>query len=272
MKKIKAEFVDGFQKTLEKLTKRWWFLLVLAIIFFIPSYTSTGANSQEIPNIIKAVLQNPFIVKFPIFFIISKVIIIGLIALLIFKGKRMARIFNIFAVLFYIAISLFQNMAITDNYGFVVLTGNLIIVFIVALFWIWEALALKNDFSTINMPIQKWWLILLAILAFWFPVNMNTFTPEFSLSKLFDNDSMLTFCMITPVILTVLTLFHPRINIAVLRITGYVGILFGVMNMISWFIINTSMWWMGILHLPLLIVSAYAFFISFTRKNEAIRV
>ena len=34
-----------------------------------------------------------------------------------------------------------------------------------------------------------------------------------------------------------------------------VGLFFGIMNMLTWFVFNPNSWWMGVLHLPLVIIS-----------------
>ena len=84
----------------------------------------------------------------------------------------------------------------------------------------------------------------------------------FSLKDLIMNESGLTYCMVTPIILSILLLYYPRINGITLRITSFVGLLFGILNMITWFILNTNFWWMGILHLPLLIISCVGLVLS----------
>jgi hypothetical protein len=76
------------------------------------------------------------------------------------------------------------------------------------------------------------------------------------------NDAGLTFCMMTPVVLAVLTLFHPTVNPAVLRVSSFVGMLLGAVNMIVWFGLESWGWWMGVLHIPLVVISIYAFVLS----------
>jgi len=258
--------INGFQQKLEKVTREWWFLIILGILFFMPAYTSKVTSPQETSNIVKEVLQNPLIDTFPLLFVVSKVAIICLILLVIFYGKKMTRAFSISIALSYIAIALFQNMAITNTYGFVILTGNVVVTMVLAFFWAWEAISLKNDFSVMKFPIRKIWIVILALLAFWFPVDLNTITPAFTLSNLFSNNSMLTFCMITPVVLALLSIFSPDINVATYRITGFIGMLFGIMNMITWFALNPSMCWMGVVHMPLMIISTYTFCVSLKKR------
>lgn len=80
--------------------------------------------------------------------------------------------------------------------------------------------------------------------------------------RLLTNEAGLTFCMMTPVVLAVLTLFHPTINPAVLRVSSFAGVLLGTANMIVWFAVESWGWWMGVLHIPLVVLSIYAFVIA----------
>ncbi len=71
------------------------------------------------------------------------------------------------------------------------------------------------------------------------------------------NEAMVTGCMIISVTLVVAVLFFHRINLFAIKVTAFIGAIFGITNMIVWFILNPAMWIMGVLHLPLLIVSVY---------------
>jgi hypothetical protein len=154
----------------------------------------------------------------------------------------------------------FQNIALDTSFGYAILLGNILLQFVVILSWIYENKVCKNDFSE---PRLRWWnivLFILAFIAFWMPaLNGKMY---FSLKDLIMNESGLTYCMVTPIILSILLLYYPRINGITLRITSFVGLLFGILNMITWFILNTNFWWMGILHLPLLIISCVGLVLS----------
>jgi len=77
--------------------------------------------------------------------------------------------------------------------------------------------------------------------------------------------------MMTPVILAVLTLYHPTVNLAVLRVSSFVGMMVGAVNMFVWFVVIPSAWWMGVLHIPLVVISVYAFVLAHL-KTKADRV
>lgn len=67
-------------------------------------------------------------------------------------------------------------------------------------------------------------------------------------------------------ILGILILFSKNINKATLNVISFVGVSFGIFNMMTWFGFNIKDCWMGILHLPLLIISIYGLRISKMKK------
>ena len=90
----------------------------------------------------------------------------------------------------------------------------------------------------------------------------NSANPDFSITSLFTNGAMLTYCMVTPILLFLLISAYPRVNVVTFRITSFVGLLYGIMNMINWFILNNEFWWLGVLHLPLFLLAIIALFLK----------
>ena len=58
-----------------------------------------------------------------------------------------------------------------------------------------------------------------------------------------------------PVYLVILLLYYPRVNPVTLRVTGLVGFIIGLLSL--QFIFSAKTAWMGVLHLPLLVISLY---------------
>jgi hypothetical protein len=204
-------------------------------------------------------LSHPLIYRFPALMPIAKAIPVVLIAGVMVLGNRMRRIFNGYVALLYVALACFQNIALTDTYGLVIIPSNLALILVVALLWSWEVVAERNDFTPRQQPLWRWWVAPLALLSLLAPIDAGTMSPDFSPLHLLTNESGLTYCMMTPVILAVMTLYHPTVNLAVLRVSSFVGMLLGAVNMLVWFVVLPSGWWMGVLHIPLLVISIYAF-------------
>lgn len=256
---------NNFKIKIELLTTKWWFYLILLFLYFLPSYSKINYPPSEIPKVIVEVLKNPLISSYPVIFPIIKILMLVFV-LGILISDRINKIFAFFISILLLAVSLFQNSAITHDYGFVILTGSLILQLIMALSWLWEAILPQNVYSR---PINfgwKWILVPLVLLAFWFPMN-NLANPDFSVTSLFANSAMLTFCMITPILLFLLILAFPKVNLVTFRITSFAGLLFGSMNMVQWFMLNREFWWLGVLHLPLFILAVLAISLKTKEQN-----
>jgi len=160
-----------------------------------------------------------------------------------------------------------QSIAVTEKYGVVICTINIVMFFAVAAFWAWEAVVLKNDYTFRKLPIWRYWVVPLAVLAFWAPPCRGG-RPDFNPVYLFTNGAGLAFCLMTPVYVGLLTLYWPRVNIAALRVTSLVGLIIGLYNMYTNFGINPAgRWWNGILHIPLLVISLYGLILSLKRPK-----
>jgi hypothetical protein len=251
--------VEGIQNSLERLTKKWWLYLMLLLLFALPIYASKDYDPRNSLGVVKQALLDPLIYSYPALMPIAKLLPIVLILAVMFFGNRARRLYNGYVALLYLALALFQNAAFTDGYGFVLITGNIAAVLIVALVWLWESIAEKNDFAPRKRSLWRWWIAPLAALALLAPVDASSLTPDFCLVNLLANEAGLTYCMMTPVTLAVLILFYPTINQVVLRISSFVGFIFGIINEVMWFAILPAGWWMGVLHIPLLVIAVYGF-------------
>ena len=240
-----------------------WLYILIILGIFIPSYTQLPFESSDYSILIPEVLSNPIIYQYNVFFIISKILLLMLFICPIIVKNKFKRPFSIICVIMLLFITLFQNMSSQTSYGFAILFSNIFIQFIIITFFVIEIIKPKNDFSIIKI---KWWniiTIILAFFAFWMPAKEGKI--HFNILDLLLNEAGLTFCMVIPIILSVLLMYENK-NKHLLRIVGIIGIYYGILNQITWFILNREYWWMGIIHLPLLINSIIAFIISKSKK------
>jgi hypothetical protein len=251
------------QGKLERITRRWWFFVLFVLVQFIPPYASKGYKLEEWGNVISHALSHAIVYQHPEIYPIFKVIpIVLLIGIFILRNK-VTRLFNIYVSISYVLFAIGQSIAFTEKYGVAVCTINIVMFLVVAAFWAWEAVVLQNDFTPARIPLWRYWVVPLLLLAFWYPLSKQTAMPDFNPIYLFTNGAGLAFCMMTPVYAGLLTLYWPKINMAVLRVTSLVGLIIGLYNMNVNFIISPSThWWNGVLHLPLLIISLYGLIIS----------
>ncbi|MCP5191404.1 MAG: hypothetical protein H6988_13590, partial [Pseudomonadales bacterium] len=69
-------------------------------------------------------------------------------------------------------------------------------------------------------------------------------------------DYGLTYCFVTPLFLFLLILFYPTVDEFAFRVTAFNGLLYGIYNLSHWF--NPELVMMGVMHLPLLVLSLVA--------------
>ena len=256
---MNEEDIEKVQEKLESATRKWWFYLLFVLIQCIPSFTSKGYDPWRTGEVIGIILQNAIISSLETWYPIFKVIPVILVALMVLRRRGVTRWFNIYVGASYVLFALLQHIAITEEYGFSIVISNLIMLLVVAAFWFWDVLAQTNDFITVKLPIKKYWVIPLAFLAFWYPLNPDTAMPDFNPIYLFTNAAGLTFCMMTPVYLAILILHYPKINKATLRVTGLAGIIIASYNiLLNFFMYPDRLWWNGVLHIPLLMLSGTA--------------
>ena len=175
-------------------------------------------------------------------------------------GERVGRVVDAYFAVLFIFFAFSQNIAVTESYGFVILTGNLVMILIVGLFWILEAFKPQNNYVFQRLPAWRYWVVPFSILAFWFPYGPEL-EPDFSLLLLLTSDFGVTFCPTTPVVITLLTLIYPGVNARLLTVTSLVGFMIGLFNAASLFLMPGYSLWMLFLHTPLILISFYGLII-----------
>jgi hypothetical protein len=261
---VKRERIETTQARLEHITRRWWFFGLIALMQIVPPYASRGVRPEESGLFIGEILSNCYLYEIPVLHPIFKILPLVLVLLLILLGNRVARVFSIYVAINYVLVAVLQSVGVSEMFGFGVILGNLIMFLLVAAVWGWEAMVSRNDLSLRDVPLWKYWVVPLAFVAFWYPVNPITWLPDFRPVLFFTNEAGLTFCMMTPVYLAILTLIHPRVNYVTLRVHSLIGIIIGLYNVLVNFVLDPAeLWWNGILHIPLISISIYAFILSF---------
>lgn len=251
---------------LESITSKWWFYVLIIALNFIPPYSSVPVSPSEIGYVTGAVLSEGLILSLSFLYPVFKIIPLVLVALLVKYRNRVSRLFSIYVCISYVLFAFLQNVAFTNAYGFGIVIINVIMFLLVALSWFVEALVKKNDFSVKHIPLWKFWALPLVFIAFWYPANPVTYLPDFSLTGFFTNMAGLAFCLMTPLYIFILTLIHPRVNRFTLRVTSFIGIIIAFYNLLVNFVIAfDQLWWNGLLHIPLTVISLYGFVLSFKK-------
>ena len=94
----------------------------------------------------------------------------------------------------------------------------------------------------------------------------NRVVPNFQPVLLLTSpDYGLAYCFVTPVFLFLLILSYPRVDALALRVTALNGLLYGLLNLTHWF--NPDMVWMGVMHIPLLVIPLVALFMPVLERG-----
>jgi hypothetical protein len=241
-------------------TAGWWFLPLLFLPQLIPPYASHGYAIAEWPAVNQYIITHP--VKtflptlYPFFKIIPLIILTG-----VFLNKKVAgKLFIGWVALVYVLAAFLQSVSVSSRFGIAICTGNLVIFVFLAVIWAREALRSAEKFSIPRLSLQNFWLLVAAFLAFWYPVNLQTLLPDFNPVYLVTSGAGLSFCLSTPLFLSVFLVKYPFINPPVIACTAFVGFFMGVSNLVLEWVIIPSYWWIGVLHLPLVIISAFSLF------------
>ena len=176
-------------------------------------------------------------------------------------GRRLGEITNAYFGILFLFVAFGNHIAMTENYGLVVITGNVVQIAAVGLFWFWDILESRNEYVFTRLPMWRYWVVPLALLAFWSPVNADL-SPNLDPMLFLTSSFGVMFCPTTPVAIAILTLIYPRVNKYVLGVTSFVGLLIGAFNAVSLFIMPGYSLWNFVMHIPLISLSLYGLLIE----------
>ncbi len=250
---------------LKSFSSKWYFFAILVLAqFVLMPFSSRNFNPMNSGYVVSMTLSNaPQVHLGSLNILFQSLSLLLLILLLVLKDK-FRKPFNIYVAVSYLSFAFIQNVAITEEFGFSMVTVNVVMFLMVAYVWIREVLHSENHFDFSNLSWKYSWMIVLALFAYLCPFNQQG-QLDFNLLHFFNRNTATAFCLTTPLFLTILTLNLPKINIVSYRITAVIGFIVGIYNMASFF--NPYTIWVGVLHLPLLIISLYCAILSYIPKK-----
>jgi hypothetical protein len=169
----------------------------------------------------------------------------------------------------YVFSTFLQNVSISDKYGVAICLANIALFLALSSLWIWETVHPQNKFAPLKRPMI--WPILLALVAFWEPINPLTLRPDFNPVYILTSGAGLSFCMATPLYLAILARYFPQVNKPAFLATAFTGVMLSLGNVGLDFVIYPIYWWVGVLHIPLFVISAYSLWLSFNEIVGQVR-
>jgi len=239
-------------------------LIVLFLCIFLPPIASKPFSPQQTPLVIRDVItQTTYLWLSPIIHVAT---IILLVALYLY-GNKAGRVADVFFAILFLFFALGQNIAVTEDYGLAIVTGNLVIILVVALFWIWEVYKPQNEYTFKRLRWWRYWVIPFSVLAFWFPINPDA-SPNFNPLLLLTSDFGVMFCPTAPIVIAILTLIYPTVNKGLLNVTSFVSLLVGLFNVMALFVMTGYTLYVFVLHIPLILIPLYGLLIPMIVKKE----
>lgn len=251
-------------------SRKWFYPLIyflLIIISFLPVVTQVPLDPRNTQDVIQNILMvsiNPYQAWGWVFHVAT----LGLVFLIAFKPNIAGRVLALYMGVNYLVIGALQTSAFTKKYGFALQTGLLVVCVLLSLIWLVVAYQDRLKASFKDVPAWRYLLVFLALLVFWSPFRAEgmVILPDFSPLKLLtDAGYGMTYCFTTPVFLFLLILFYANVDGFAFRVTAFNGLIYGLVNLIWWF--NPATLWMGVLHLPLLLLSILALLMPVFRRK-----
>lgn len=257
------------QGSVRTLGQTRWLKLLLLILFFVPPVVSRQFDPASTPEVIQAVLSHPVINEATLLVVASKYALLVVTIVCLLQPRLLGSLgWGYYAVVLVI-MSVGQNISRTDKFGWAWLLGNTILELVVAAFVAADVISSRTRGRPAQLRRARLWVLVPMGLAWLFPyvLNGDDAVPGLTSAALI-NEAGLTYCMVTPVVLGLMILYSDGVHSPTLAVVAWVGLMFGVVNMTVWFLLEPASWWMGVLHLPLLVLSAYALGLSRRRRRS----
>jgi hypothetical protein len=127
-----------------------WIKVVLTILVFLPPITEISYNSMNTTDVIASVLSNPAIVSIPVLLPVAKLILLICVVMTIIADRFSARALLGYYCIILLFVSIFQNMAVSKDYGFAWLPGNTLVQFFVLSYCLYDLLRNKTQIKKTN--------------------------------------------------------------------------------------------------------------------------
>lgn len=241
-------------------------LALLLVIFAVPPVQGGEvAGQKQISGLIQDVLMQPWSESVTALLPLAKVVLVAVAILGVAGiGPYPKVVLGYYSAILAI-MAVFQNTATLPG-GITLLVGNTLAQLSVAVVC---ALGLRRVAAEAVLQRGRLWVLPLMLWAWLYPftVDGGTAVPG-GWTGVLTNGAGVTYCMVTPVIAGTMALRPGAYGRRTRAIVGWLGLIFGVLNMMTWFVISPESWWMGILHLPLLIIATFLTITSWREPRD----
>lgn len=247
---------------------RWVFALVLVLFVFgiPPIQDGAPVGGQHVPRLIQGVLMQPWSESIPALLPLAKAALFAVAIIGVLGTQHFAKIVLAYYATILALIAVFQNVATLPE-GVTIILGNTVAELTVAVVCF---AGLRHTSSTAALRRDRLWLLPLMLLAALCPFALQGETVVAGgWTSVLSNGAGVTYCMVTPVIAGVMALRPTAYSKTTHLAVGWLGTLFGLLNMLTWFVINPASWWMGVLHLPLMVIAPILVITNWPEKHDS---
>ena len=233
-------------------------IAVFAALQFLPPVAGRGYDlPEEAFTVASAVLREPLWSPKSLYPLFKLGPLLATIAVLCCPPSFSRLFFTVMGLCFLSTIP-HQAIGLTQEYGLVINVGCVVMFTAVAAVWLWEAAACRTSLPRPSCGPLNCLALAAALVALWYPLDPATAAPDFDPTYLWSNGAGMAFCMVTPLALAVLLTFRSLVSRRVLEVTSTAGLVAGAGNLyINFWMEPAALWWNGVLHLPLVVLSAW---------------
>ncbi|MBW8010447.1 MAG: hypothetical protein FVQ83_04280 [Chloroflexi bacterium] len=257
----------------ERLTRKWWFYLLLLVVpfFILPISTEKGLTGPSDVGPLIWRLGDDWLRRKALFVPYQPFAHLGVVLLIaaVFRwGNKFGRIFSTAIGLHFMSLIYFQAVGVAENYGLVLVIMFTIWFLAAALPFLWEGIINIGDYTFKRLSLWRYWVVPLAILAFWDPDQTWDLDP----AMFVYSPSPTAACMMAPIYLAVLSLLYPRVNMVAFRMMSFTSLIFGVLSIaVGIFKEGDDAVYWTLLHMPQILISLYCFVLGLRApKPEAV--
>lgn len=219
------------------------------VVFGLPSFVAGHLSSgQQAMQLVQQVLSAPLAYSIPALLPVAKLLLVAMPGLVIAGVRRSPQVLVGYYAVALVVVGLLQNAAQLPA-GLAFLTGNAIAQLGLAVLCVVAFRSVSVEAGTLRTG--RLWVAPLMLLAVAFPYAAQSGHVVPSLDGALTGGAGMTFCMITAVVAGTMFVrpdgFPGWLRFAV----GSTGILYGLLNLLTWFVLTPASWWMGVLHVPL---------------------
>ena len=232
-----------------------WVIVLLAVasVSAVPALLDgRPVTGPAVSALVQLVVSAPLAYSIPEVLPVAKAALLLAAAVAVVGTRHSPRMLVAYYAATLVVVGVFQNAADLGERGLAFLTGNAVAQVALAAGCL---VSLRSVTGPAALRRARLWVLPLMLLALAFPYAEAGTAVRPGWDGALTNGSGVSYCMVTAVVAGAMFV-RPEAYPALLRVAvGALGAIFGLMNLVTWFVIAPQSWWMGVLHVPLLVCS-----------------